>query len=392
MRTGVKQTKAVEAFSGSTPAVAGARWPDRAGRIALWGAACVFSATVASAQDAAMAELGRWIPSLAITSGITFQTQDSEVESRCLFGGGPAAFNQSTSCKFVQYPMLPDTSGTLRPPDNGSDWAVSPFVGGSAQLMTPALAWVPGRPRVFAFGEVLPTFAATRDIAQEGDPDGFELPQSGTGPSPPVVVDPRPGIGFVPGYTQAAITGVGSQTSSTVDTWTWGAGMGLAFPFEFRGRQLRIKPSFGWFRYRVDVEGLVLVALKDDPPAGVGANVRDCVYLPNVLAPTSASCSGIRLEQSASQSFDGIGPGLELEMDAFRWGPIGASLFLAGAAYRVLGERKVEFSASAQYPAQSTPGFPGGIPADSYVANWSFEVKPWIKRAGVGIRFHFLGF
>src|SRR5262245_26717147 len=74
----------------------------------------------------------RWVPALGLTSGVTIQEQDASVSSRIASTGGP-----------------------LRPSDSDSDWAVSPYVGGALQLMTPTLP-LPGRPRFFVSGEILP--------------------------------------------------------------------------------------------------------------------------------------------------------------------------------------------------------------------------------------------
>jgi len=346
-------------------------------RIAIWGALGVWLAAPAVAQDAAVRPgEDRWIPGLGITGGITFQQQDSSVASSCAVGGAGATGIPACSGG------VPPGPGVLRPSDDDTDWAVSPYVGVDAQLMTPALP-IPTRPRLFLRGEVLPTFAVTRSIANEGDATGLEPPVfGGTGRLQPPINYPEP-----------AVSGQGSKTDSTVETLAFGADVGVAFPFELRGRQLRIKPSFGWLRYEVKVDGTVHRAIKNDRPTGNGAVIRDCTFLPDSVLPTSVSCAGVALSGTQSQWFNGIGPGLELEMDAFRAGPIGASLFLNAHGYRILGEREVRFSESVNYPNPvGGPPAANQIPADTYTANWSFEVHPWMYRAGVGIRFQWLGY
>jgi hypothetical protein len=358
--------------------------------LAACSAAAILAPTPAPAQEAEEPAERRWVPGLGVTSGVTFQQQESSVQSSCAVGGvGTPAAERVIAIPPCSggAPINPAGVGPLRPSASGSEWTVAPYVGVDLELMTPVLP-IPTRPRLFARGEILPTFASSRKIATEGDPSAVILPTfGGTGALQP------PG-----GYTQAAITGQGSQTLSTVQTLVWGAGMGLAFPFRVQGRELRLKPSFGWIRYEVEVEGLVVRAIKNDRQNLAQLNgqvIRDCTFVPNTVEPTSASCSGIELSASRLQRFDGIGPGLEIEMDAFRWGPIGASLFLGGNAYKILGERSVRFSDSITYPnpTASTPyAAPyGEIPADTYTAEWSFEVDPWLYRAGVGIRFHWLG-
>jgi hypothetical protein len=305
-------------------------------RIEVFAAALLVACAAGGvARPAAAKQEGedRFVPGLAVVSGVTFQKQDATVESRVVSTGLP-----------------------LRPAESGSDWAVSPYVGATLELMSPAIP-VPGRPRVFLGGGILPTFASDLDIAKEGDPTSLK---------PPPLVDPGQ-------FPVGAITGLGSRTSAEIQTVVWGANVGVAFPFELRGRQLRVKPSAGWIRYRIHVDGFVLSAAKDDCcPTSMadqfGRNIRE-----------------ISLSGNDSLTLDGIGPGLELEMDAFRWGPLGASLFLDGGAYRILGERSVRFSDTQSYPQL------GGLPPETYTADWSFEADPWIFRAGVGLRLHWLG-
>ena len=295
-------------------------------------AALATSGVAAEPDAASRAGEDRWVPALALTSGFTIQDQKASVSSLDVTNGVP-----------------------LRNPAKGDDVAVSPYVGGNVQLMTPAITAIPGHLRVFATGEILPTFAASRNIANEGNPSEFEFPS-----------DP----GQIP---ELAIKGQGSVTTAEIQTLAFGAAIGIAFPFEVRGYQLRLKPSAGWIRYEVAVEGAVLHAIC----AGGGTLCRT-----DAIPPGFARL--IELRGSDSQWFNGIGPGLEIEMDVHRSGSFGVSLFLDGHAYRVLGDRSVEFSDSATFTD------PLGGP-DTYVANWSFEVDPWIYRAGLGVRFHWLG-
>jgi hypothetical protein len=305
-------------------------------RFSSWCACLAILATVETSAVAAGPDPrggeDRWVPALAATSGVTIQDQEAAVASLDVTNGAP-----------------------LRNPADGDDLAVSPYVGANLQLMTPAIPAIPGRPRVFATGEILPTFASSRNIANEGNASSFGFP---------------PELGQFP---DVAITGQGSVTTAEVQTLAFGAAIGIAFPFEVRGRQLRLKPSAGWIRYEVDVEGSVLSAICD----GGGSRCRT-----DATPPGFARL--IELQGSDSQWFDGIGPGLEIEMDVYRLGSFGVSLFLDGHAYRVLGDRTVDFSDSVTFTD------PLGGP-DTYVADWSFEVDPWIYRAGLGIRIHWLG-
>jgi hypothetical protein len=289
------------------------------------------SAAVAEGPDRRAGE-DRWVPALAVVSGVTIQDQEAAVSSFDFTNAAP-----------------------LRNPTDGNDLAVSPYVGANLQLMAPAITAIPGRPRVFAAGEILPTFAVSRNIANEGNPSEFAFP---------------PGLGQIP---ELGITGQGSQTTAEVQTLAYGAAVGVAFPFVVRGFQLRAKPSVGWIRYEVAVEGTVHAAFC----AGGGNLCRTDAFPPGFARL-------VDLRGGDSQWFNGIGPGLEIEMDVYRFSQFGVSVFLDGHAYRVLGNRSVEFSDSIAITDDL-----GG--PDTYAANWSFEVDPWIYRAGLGLRIHWLG-
>ena len=97
----------------------------------------------------------RWITSVAVISGITFQDWDASVESVVCRGCG-----------------IPDPLGREEPlqlPANGDDRDVTPFVGANLELMTPELS-LPGSPRLFLGGEVAGAFGTERKLAQEGEP------------------------------------------------------------------------------------------------------------------------------------------------------------------------------------------------------------------------------
>jgi hypothetical protein len=291
-----------------------------------------------SAKPTLQAGEDRWVPSLAITSGLTIQKQKGSAKS------------------LLYEDMNPDPIN-LRGFVNGKDTAVSPFVGGSLELMAPAFS-IPTRPRLFVSGEILPTFASSRDLALEGDPGCVRGPKPGS----PCATD-EDGV-----FGERAANGVGTRTSAEVDTVVFGLNLGVAFPLQIGKRQLRIKPSFGWINYEVDAEGLVVNA-NCDPTSectGDGGFLRETV-----------------LSASDSQRFNGIGPGLDIEMDTGRFGPLGASLFLGGRAYAIVDDRTFSFSTEETFDDQ--------LGMDRAVGRFEVEVDSWIYRAHVGIRLHWLG-
>jgi hypothetical protein len=317
---------------------------------------------VASGAQERQAGEDRWVPSLAVISGITIQDQEASV----------AAI---------------DSTGTpVVAPTDGDDLAVSPYVGASLALMSPALP-LPGRPRAFLGGEILPTFASTRDVVKVGAPDGFTYPEVKFFGDEEL---PRTG------FTEDVVLGNGGRTTAEIDTLVLGATVGVAFPFELRGRPLRLKPSFGWIRYKIDVSGRAAKAqcipFTTPPPAP--ATSTACVSFdpggPDFGRPPQFGYTReIEFEAQDSQYFNGIGGGLEIELDTGRVGPFGVSLFLEGRFYRILGDRTVDLGASAFYPEVGDP--PEYLPATTVTADWAFEVDPWMYRAGLGLRLHWLG-
>jgi len=281
----------------------------------------------------------RWVPSLAITSGVTVQQQEGFANS-VLFEDGS------------------DSPVLLQGFFDGDDVAVSPFVGGALELMAPALP-IPTRPRLFVSGEILPTFASDRDLALEGDPGCIRGPKSGA----PCAKD-----GGDP-FDESGVNGEGSKTSAKIDTLVYGASLGVAFPVRVGKRQLRIKPSVGWINYKVETDGFVVNADCDpdeECTEDAGGFLRETI-----------------LTASDSQRFNGIGPGLDFEMDTGRYGPLGVSLFMGGRAYAVVGDRTISFGTEETYDDQ--------LGTDRAVGRFEVEVDPWIYRAHVGIRFHWLG-
>jgi hypothetical protein len=322
----------------------------------------------------------RWVPSLAITSGPIIQTQQGSADS-CAF---PGSNNTSRGCDSRGNP--PDLP--LRGFGDGNDLAVDPFVGGSLELMAPALP-IPMRPRLFVSGEILPTFASDRRLALEGDPGCIRGPEPDVGCAKNEPVDANGLPLRDKDFGQDSVNGAGSRTSAQIGTLVFGASLGVAFPLQVGNRQLRIKPSVGWINYKVEVEGLVVDAACD--PANRCTDVTGIIGLP----PDPGFLRETILTASDSQRFNGIGPGLDVEMDTGQFGPIGSSLFLGARAYRILGNRTISFGTEKNWSAQNSD------PLDPFqrivfgpetdVGAFEVEVDPWIFRAHVGIRFQWLG-
>lgn len=334
-------------------------------------AAFVFAITSSAFADGDRPDRSRrWVPSIALTGGGGFQDVEAAQMSMCETGGVGDPLSGIQDCIGPSGGATPGPA-PLRRPESGSDHSVFPFVGATLQLSSPSIEFLPGRPSVFVSGELNLVFPPVRNVVNEAN--------AGTITIPPDVTSGLMGL------PATGLQGVGSRTSSEIRTVRWGAGAGLAFPFEFLGRQLRVKPSANWTHFEVDVEGLLVAGLKDDPMPGFGP-------------PFSPNLRDVTLEGRSTIVVDGIGPGLELEMDVGDIGPFGASVFINANGYRVLGDRDTRIAVTCTPPDPActgsyltVEGLPDGIPVDTYTAEWSYEVDPWLYDAEVGLRFSFIG-
>jgi hypothetical protein len=145
---------------------------------------------------------------------------------------------------------------------------------------------------------------------------------------------------------------------------------------QFQERQLRIRPSIGWINYKVDGKGKVVDGQCNPPDQCV-----DTVLFPPFVTP--GFLRDITLTGNGSKYFNGIGPGLDVEMDVGRYGPLGVSLYAGARAYYILGDRSFSFDASEEVDDE--------LGNDLATATWDVEVDPWMYRGNIGIRFQWLG-
>jgi hypothetical protein len=100
--------------------------------------------------------------------------------------------------------------------------------------------------------------------------------------------------------------------------------------------------------------------------------------------PKTTATSTLKADDSLW--LDGVGPGLDVEMDTGRVGPYTVSLFLGGGAYYLLSDRTTAFSATQTIGPDTL-----GAPVD-YHADFTFRVNPWLYRGGLGLRFSWVGY
>ena len=259
-------------------------------------AICTFAllARTSSAELPAAEAPPRWVPSLAITTGLVADGARGGVDS------------------------------SLRPSAAGTDSFVSPWLGASVGVASPALEVVGIRSRLFVHAGIAGNFGVERDLAKEGSPGPFVTPNR-----------PRYGEETVQGQGSKATVGPGGLQAS--------AGWGVSIEVDTPWRKIRVKPSFEYLYEQVRVSGTVRRARDDDP------------LIPSFFFFT--------ISGSRNKDFHGIGPGLELETDVSRVGPFDIALALSASVYKIFGDRDVAFTRTDPTATES--------------ATWSYRKRAW---------------
>jgi hypothetical protein len=328
----------------------------------------------ASAQDAPRDETTRWVPSVGARSALIGQNAEAKFESsnvsyvRSVRRRVP---NTRPPPAFIEPPPRMDSiNQPIRPPGAGDDLMLTPFVAGSVELMTPGLQMLPGKPRLFVRGDAGAAFGTERHLARERSPGS--LPLGAVPGGNPLALDP--------GFIEDAVSGIGSETTAETQPLTIAAGAGIAFSFDAFGRRFRIKPSAEYLREEVDFTGSVISAQLFD--TGIQAFPPNITQKPALFIP-------ITLKGSESEVFQGVGAGLELEMDTARAGPFMITLFAGAQGVHLIGDTEVKFSDEQVLtnPPFTSPLRPNNQPIS---ASWSFEKEPWMYSGGIGVRFRFV--
>ena len=283
------------------------------------GLLVAFAAPAAKGQGSEVDETERWVPAFGALVGVMGWDADGSL---------------------VNSLRPPDDPGT---PSFGDGVLLYPSVGGTIELSTPALPGIPGRPRLFAHGDVAAVFGSDLDLAREGSPGPFEIP--------PIVPDSD-----VPANS---VGGQGAAVEAELYSPVVSAGAGIAFTFDVGERRLRLKPSVDYIQQRVHASGIVNNVEGNRITDSTGQIVQDFTFT--------------TLTDGQTKTFHGIGGGLELETDVMRAGSFVMTLSAGVQAYSVLGDRGIELAAS----------------DGTNTAAWSVEMAPWILRGGAGIRFRF---
>ena len=223
-------------------------------------------------------------------------------------------------------------------------------VGASAELLTPALDALPGRPRLFVRGGLSFSFDEQEAIVNDGAPGVPEIvpPVSTPNAEPPVT----------------SVTGQGSATKAETQPLVLSAGAGMAFSIEVSERRLWIKPSLEWQWFEDEVVAVLGSAESTDV----------------VNRPDQCPCRTLFVSASETKGFHAIGPGLELELDTGRMGPFLLSIFGSGRALNLLGQTGADVRATGSWSDGSR---------DAQVES-TYDRDAWIYRMDFGLRFRWL--
>ena len=288
-------------------------------RLRIWGALLLVASSFS-------------LPSLASAS-------DEENPWIPAISGSTGVYSQSMDARGSSSPAA-------RPSISGDTNMLFPFLGLTAELSTPKLP-LPGAPALFIRGGVDFSIASTWNVAKEGSVGKVEVPRTPIGGFP----------------SAEGVSGTGTTASAEPNLANYKAALGASFEFTALDRTLRIRPSV---EYRYDAINYRL-------------RMKDADEISGALCP----CAIASLSQHKGSDYHSIGPGLELEMDAVRSGPIMVSVFASTQAYYLLGNENTSFNLSGVYE----PSLPANEPV---TANANFERDTWSFQAGVGLRFRWL--
>jgi hypothetical protein len=322
-------------------------------------ASALLVALAAGAQEPAPGRTldERWIPSFAITSGVFWGRQHATVSSDCTSPGT----DTPTTCNPA---VGPGYGSELRKGAIDDELAVTPYVGGNLSLATPVLLRT-GRPRLFAGLELPYQFGIDRNVAQQERPTGIAEPEN---PNATEFLD------------ETALLGVGSRTRTEIKGLAFGADAGVSFSFEAFGRQFHVKPRFAWVREQIGVRGRIEHGLCPPSPPNY------CDLDNNKPSAGIAFTRVVTVKGHDSIWLNGIGPGLDFEMETGRFGPYTVALFVGGGGYYLLGDRSVSIDAT------QTIGPDQLGDAVDYRGHFTFRANPWIYRGGLGLRLSWVGY
>ncbi len=222
-------------------------------------------------------------------------------------------------------------------------------VGGTADMASPVILDVPGKPRMFAHADVGFVYSLEDPVTSEGDPGGTPRLVEGSN-------------------TAEAIAGVGSSVRAEAKPLVLSGGIGSVFEFEVLDRALRIRPTLEWM-YRRDTMKATLGGGESESPI---PNETECV----------PDCRTVFIKHQTEKGYHSLGPGIEVETDAGRFGDFLLGFYGSFRAYYILGDRKAELQSRgswSRFDGQATT-------REDTVFVTRYEREPWHYRFGMGFR------
>ena len=301
--------------------------------IALIWVAAIGLGESQAAEEAERDEKSRWVPAFGLSSGAYVQRFQGSLSASPLNCGtkadptcapDPFALNASPDLFDLQ-PGAPSTD---------RERVFTPFIAVNLELTTPSLIDDFGAPSLFAHVDFAYTFGFTKNIAVLGAPGPLA-------PPPPLETDPR------------LWKGQGDSMTFKASDFQFSGGVGITFHLDVLDRRVRVKPSLEYMRQSMTLTGFLQRVI--DTQQGVVTDYRF-----------------IQLGDSTEVVFHSIGPGLELEVDAARKGPLVLALYGGAQAYAILGSNRIDLSDSNDF---------------GEFAEWKSIANRWFFRGSVGLRF-----
>jgi len=291
---------------------------------------------VSTNQQEPLVELDRWVPSLGIFGGFQQQHAEGTIDPGMLEPTAPQCTPdpQGVECSIDQQ---------IRPFADGDDELRAFRSGISLELMSPRLLSSFGHPRFFIHVDPMLSTGFEQRIAGSGKPGEFIEAQF---PPAVTIID------------EANYSGQGTRLLADIDPFVLNAGIGIAFTFDVSDSRFRIKPSVEYLRERLKVTGETnrVVRVAQRPMVNTPSDFRF-----------------IALRDSDEQTYHAIGAGLEIEIDGDRLGPFMVTPFIAGRAYRFIGNLDVSLSDSNEF-------------GESVEFEFERDQWQWAARFGVRLR------